>query len=175
MGKRSCIEALFALTGLGLLALALLADRSWFDQHVLPQILVTREFQVGWWRAERSLVALLGLVLVIWTRRWAGRQVQQGRGREIAIRCTLILGAILLSGLASEYLLRHLARHKVEPWSVREEPLRQGDAHLGWKNVPARTGSEMFGGMAIAYHLDANGYRIAAPNRPVDHDQRSIV
>jgi hypothetical protein len=171
----ACTEAFLLLAGVGLLVLALLADEAWFNRHVLSHVFVTRDHQVMWWLVERSLTALLGLVLIIWIRRWAGRQVQQRKGKDLAIQCAFSLLAILLSCVVSEYVLRHVSSSHVEPWAVREEPLRQADVHLGWKNVPSRTGVEIVGGQQIAYHVDAEGHRIAAPGGSVDHDRPSVL
>jgi hypothetical protein len=171
----ACVEAFCVLAGISLLALALLADRTWLDQHVLPRLFVARGHQVVAWLIVRSLVALLGLVFCIWIRRWVGRRVRQGNGKDLAIQCALSLLAVILSGLVSEYLLRKLSWHGIAPWTIGEEPLRQADVHLGWRNAPSRNGGEIHGKQQIVYQLDDDGYRVAAAGGSVDHDLPTIL
>lgn len=171
----ACTEILFLCTGVGLLVVALLADKPWLDRHVLPHLFLTRDYQILWWAIGRAVTALLGVALIVWLRRWAGRQVRQGKGKDLAIQCLLLALTIPLSAVASEAVLRSVSWRKVELWQDREEPLREADPYFGWRNRPSRTGEEIFNGRRIVYDFDADGHRIAAPGRPVDYGRPSIL
>jgi hypothetical protein len=169
------VEAMLAATGAGLLLLAWLINRGWLDRHVLPHMFLTRDYQILWWAIERGTAFALGLGLLFLVRPWAARQVRRGKGRELFTLCALGTIAIALSLLVSELALRTISWRKIDRWAASEEPLRRPDARLGWANVPARTGVEIFDGRRIVYHFDAGGHRIAAPGRPIDYARPSIL
>lgn len=171
----SCAEAAALCAGVMLIVLAILADRQWLDRHQLPHMFLARDRQILWWATERWVIALAGLMLAWRIRPWIGRQVREGRGRELSIQTALVLLAALLSIVVSELVLRNVFWRRVEVWAQHEEPLREPDASLGWHNIPSRTGTEIFGGRRIIYHFDADGRRIAAPGRPVDPARPSIL
>jgi hypothetical protein len=174
-GTAVLIETILLCAGGALIVLAVLADRQWLDRHQLPHMFLTRDWQILWWATERWLLALLGLVTIWPIRPSIGRQIRQGLGRDLAIQTALILLAALLSILVSEFVLRNIFWKQVEVWAEHEEPLREPDAYLGWRNIPSRTGTETFNGKRILYHFDADGRRIASPDRPVDTGKPSIV
>ena len=171
----ACTEILLLCVGMSLLVVALLADKLWLDSHVLPHMFLSRSEEIALWVIGRAVIALLGLAAITRLRRSAARQVRQGKGKELAIQCALLLLAMLLSIPASEAVLRSIPWSKGEEWHQREEPLRVGDPYLGWRNQPSRTGEEIFGGQRILYHFDAAGHRIAAPGRTVDYRRPSIL
>lgn len=161
--------------GLGLLVLAMIIDRQWLDRHVLPHMFLSYARQILWWAIERGAAFGLGISLIWPIRAWAARRIREGKGRDLLILCVLAALSIALSGLASELILRTISWRKVDRWAAGEEPLRKADVHLGWTNVPSRTGENMFRGVRIAYHFDAGGRRIAAPGRAVDPTRPSIL
>jgi hypothetical protein len=169
------VEVICLSIGAGLLMLAMVINRRWLDRHVLPHMFLTHDPQILWWAIERGAAFGLGLALICLVRPWAGRRVREGKGKDLFIQCALVAISIALSGLASEIILRTISWRKIDRWAATEEPLRAADPHLGWANVPARTGVDMFYGHRIAYHLDAEGHRIAAPGRPVDYTRPSIL
>jgi len=167
------VETLAACAGAVLILLAWLCDRDWLDRHVLPHMFLTRFEQTLWWVIERGLLAALGLALVFVVRPWLGRAIRQGRGRALAIDGGLALLAVLASGLTSELILRNIHWRKVDLWAAGEEPLRQADAHRGWRNVPSRTGVATFDDRRIEYRIDAMGRRYG--RRPVDPARPAIL
>ena len=55
------------------------------------------------------------------------------------------------------------------------EPLRRADPRLGWAFAPGRTARQTVRGQTISYVFDAEGFRVAAPDRPVDFERPSIL
>ena len=160
---------------LALIWFAFTADRHWLDDHVLPHMFLTRNWQLLWWEVERASAALLGLFLLLVARPLLTRIVSAGRGREFAFQGLLCIFAALLSIAASEAVLRATPWRGIDRWAASEEPLRQVDRYLGWTNKPSRTGFEQFGGRRILYHFDADGHRVAVPAKPVDYNRPTIL
>ncbi len=169
------VEAALLGTGLGLILCAGLADKIWLDRHVLPHMFLTRDLQLLWWRVGRTTAIVAGLLLLCAVRPWVVRRVRSGRGGELAMQGTLIVVAILLSGVASEAVLRSALWHRVDRRLASEEPLRQLDPYLGWVNWPGRTGFESFDGQHIVYAFDADGRRVARPGAVIDPARPSIL
>jgi hypothetical protein len=177
-GNRAAVgiaEALVASAGLALILLACAADKAWLDQHILPHMFLSRGRQLLWWEVERGAAILAGLALLLIARPRVGRAVAAGRGGDLAIQGLLCIFAVVLSAAVSEMVLRTAPWRGVDRWAAREEPLRQRDPHLGWANVPARTGFEDFGGRRILYHFDAAGHRVADPAAAVRYGQPAIL
>ena len=161
--------------GLGLIVIAVLTDRHWLDRHVLPHMFLSQGEQLLWWRVERVAAVLLGLALIMLVRPWIGERVRRGLGRELAIQTALGLVAVLLSVASCEWVLRTATWRGIDRWAATEEPRRIADARLGWDNMPSRVGVESFNGRRVAYAIDAEGGRIAAPNRPLDLARPTIL
>ncbi|WP_019833519.1 hypothetical protein [Sphingomonas sp. PR090111-T3T-6A] len=168
-------EALLTSAGLGVILIAARTDRHWLDRHVLPHMFLSQGQQLLWWRVERIGALLLGVALILIARPWAASRIRRGFGRELAIRSILVLIAILLSGLACEAALRTAAWQGIDRWAATEEPRRVADARLGWDNMPGRVGIDPFNGQRIAYAVDADGRRIAAPDRRLDPARPTIL
>ncbi len=169
------VEAAILCAGLGLIVIAALTDRHWLDRHVLPHMFLSRGEQLLWWRVERIGALLLGLALIALIRPWVGGRMRRGHGRELAILSALTIVAIVLSGLACELVLRTTSWRKIDHWAATEEPRRIADAYLGWNNMPSRVGIDNFNGRRIVYAIDADGRRIAAPDRPLDPGKPTIL
>lgn len=168
-------EIATATLGGGLILLAVLANRAWLDQHVLPHIFLQQNEQLLWWLAERALALLAGLLLLFPLRRRIGRLVRAGEGGELALQLGLAVGSVLVALLVSEIVLRTAGWARVERWAASEEPLRRPDPLLGWVNVPGRIGFEHFGGRLIRYDMDGAGRRVADLHRELDPNRPSIL
>lgn len=168
-------EAALTCAGLGLILIAALTGRQWLDRHVLPHMFLSQGQQLLWWRVERIDALLLGLALILLVRPWAADRIRRDQGRELALQSALALIAILLSGLACEAVLRTATWQGIDRWAATEEPRRIPDPRLGWGNMPGRVGVDAFGGRRIAYAIDAEGRRIAAPDRPLDPTRPTIL
>ena len=168
------VEAALLGAGLGLILCAGLADKIWLDRHVLPHMFLSRDLQLLWWMVGRAAAVVAGL-LILYARPWVVRSVRSGRGRELAMQGALIVVAILLSGVASEAVLRTTLWHRVDQRFASEEPMRQPDPHLGWVNRPGRTGFESFDGQRIFYAFDADGRRVARAGAAIDPARPSIL
>ncbi len=161
--------------GLALILLAWLADHSWLDRHLLPQMFMPRSRQVLIWAGERSALMASALVLIFPLRRFIGRVVRAGGSRDLAISLLLFVTAGALAVLVSEAVLRTGNWERLERWVAEEEPLRHAAPVLGWVNVPGRVGFETYQGRMIRYDVDAQGRRVADLRRPLDPAQPSIL
>ncbi|HWI85604.1 MAG TPA: hypothetical protein VNT42_04675 [Sphingomonas sp.] len=164
------IALLTAGSGLALIGLGVVCDRSWLDHHILPHMFVTRAEQVLWWKAGRMAALCTGAVTVCIGAPLAWRRVRRGTKRDLVVRAIQLALAVLLSLITSELALRGLRAQKFARWAAREEPLRGADALRGWSNIPNRTGYEDYYGQHIIYRIDAAGIRIGGhqidPARP---------
>jgi len=168
-------EAAAVLVGIGLILFAAFADRAWLDRHLLPHLFLQRSEQILWWMVERSLAFIIGIALALPVRRHIGRAFRSGRGRELSVNVLLMIVAVLLALLASEFILRTGNWARIERWAQSEEPLRHADPILGWTNIPARIGGETYQGHDISYVLDADGRRIPDLAHPIDPRRPSIL
>jgi len=168
-------ELITALIGIGLILFAVMADRAWLDRHLLPHMFLPRSKQLLWWMVERSFAFGMGAALVLPIRSRIGRAFRAGRGGDVLLNLVLMIAAIILALLVSEFVLRTGNWARVERWTQSEEPLRHADPMLGWINIPAREGGERFGGRDIRYAIDARGRRIADLRRPLDPGRASIL
>ena len=66
--RRAITERLVALTGIGLILLALVLTQSWFDRHLLPSFYLMRRWYVFLESASRVVLALLGVFLLLVAR-----------------------------------------------------------------------------------------------------------
>jgi len=168
-------EAAAFLAGIGLILFAAIADRAWLDRHLLPHLFLQRSEQILWWLVERSLAFLIGIALILPVRRYIGRAFRSGRGRDLSVNVLLMILAVLMALLASEFILRTGNWARIERWAQSEEPLRHADPVLGWTNIPARIGGEVYQGHDIRYVLDAGGRRVSDFAHPVDSRRPSIL
>jgi len=155
-------EALVALCGLALIALALAFTQGWLDRHILPSFYVMRRWYVVLESSARVALAALGVLLLLVARRRIARLLAQRPSAVIA-------GAVaaLLAIAAGQITLAWL--HPSTQWLLASvEPLRRPDPRLGWTFVPGREGHKTVGGRTIAFAFDAAGYRVRRVDEPVD-------
>jgi hypothetical protein len=174
-GGARAAEAVTLLAGMGLIMFAVVADRAWLDRHFLPHLFFQYRGQILWWVVERSLAFLIGIALVLPVRRRVGRVFRSGRGRELLVNVVLMIVAVLLALLASEFILRTGNWARIQRWAQSEEPLRHADPILGWANIPARIGGETYQGQELRYMLDNDGRRVSDLAHPVDPHRASIL
>jgi hypothetical protein len=168
-------ELVVVALGAALLAWAACADLRWLDRHVLPDFYTPRERQILILTILRTLVAALGLALILVVRPWAGRlMARTSLGRltyDVAPYCL----AVALSLAASEFLLSRLPWLGTQEVPAPREPLRRRDPRLGWVFIPAREGVGRLGGRAVAYVFDAQGHRVRRLGDQVDPARPTIL
>jgi len=155
-------EALVALCGIALIALALAFTQGWLDRHILPSFYVMRRWYVVLESSARVALAALGVLMLLVARRRIARLLAQRPSAVIA-------GAVaaLLAIAAGQITLAWL--HPSTQWLLASvEPLRRPDPRLGWTFVPGREGHKTVGGRTIAFAFDAAGYRVRRVDQPVD-------
>jgi len=155
-------EALVALCGIALIALALAFTQGWLDRHILPSFYVMRRWYVVLESSARVALAALGVLMLLVARRRIARLLAQRPSAVIA-------GAVaaLLAIAAGQITLAWL--HPSTQWLLASvEPLRRPDPRLGWTFVPGREGHKTVGGRTIAFAFDAAGYRVRRVDEPVD-------
>src|SRR6185437_3145923 len=167
---RIIAEALFASIGVALLSCALVANQKFLDQHFVPSFFLPRNWYVIIQTFVRLAMALVGAWLVVVVRPRAGRIAARTPGRLLQS-----VAAVVLALLASELVLSHVLMRPGEWLSPTDEPRRQFDTRLGWTWAPGRTGQKDIGGRVIEYSIDAAGYRVDRPDKPVDPQQPTIL
>ena len=164
------VELVVASIGLGLMICALGANRVWLDRHVLPSFLLPRDWFVAFQTTARILLGVTGGWLMFVVRPTVGRVARRTPARI----WSLALAAILAIAV-SEPALRRIQFRPVEWLSPDDEPLRRGDARLGWTLVRSRTGHVAVGGRTVDYAVDAHGYRVRRVDEPVDPQRPTVV
>ncbi|MBO9560398.1 MAG: hypothetical protein J7515_17650 [Caulobacter sp.] len=168
-------ELVVVLLGLALLGWAAAADAHWLDRHVLPDFYTPRERQVLILNVLRIGVAILGLALVFLVRSWAGRKVAVVPLGRLAYEIAPVTLAVVLSLVASEFLLSRLPWLGTQEVPAPREPLRHRDRRLGWTFIPSREGVGRLGGRDIAYAFDAQGRRVRRLGDRVDPARPTIL
>ena len=171
------LAAQLVVAGLGatLLFWALAADVRWLDRHVLPDFYTPRERQILILTVLRLLVAALGLALILVVRPRAGRLMARTPLGRLAYDVAPIGLAVVLSLVASEFLLSRLPWLGAQEVPAPREPLRRRDVRLGWVFIPAREGVGRLGGRDIAYAFDAQGHRVRRLGDRVDPTRPTIL
>lgn len=173
--RRIVAEATVAALGAGLIVLAALATKAWFEHHFLPEFLHPRPGQLAAFAKVRLGAVAVGLAVLLFVRPWVGRLVEQRGLRGLAIAVGPSLAAAVLAIGAAELIL------DVIPWRSREqsppmyEPRRVWDTTFGWRQLPHRIGYGVTGGRTLQYAFDVHGYRVRRPDAPVDLGQPTIV
>src|SRR5262245_50955396 len=166
--RRAITEGLVALTGIGLVLLAIVLTQSWFDRHLLPSFYVMRSWYVFLEQASRIALALVGAFLLFVARPRFGRLVAQ--------RPSTVIAAAIASVLAIAAAQLVLSWRYPTHWLLASiEPLRRPDPRLGWTFVPSREGHKTVGGRTISFAFDAAGYRVRSVNEPVDPARPTII
>jgi hypothetical protein len=167
--RRKLAEALVALTGIGLIVLAIAVTQSWLDRHLLPSFYLMRRWYVFLESSARVALALMGVFLLLGARPRIGRLAAERPSALIAAAIAAVL-AIGAGQLALSWL------HPSTEWLLASiEPLRRPDPRLGWTFVPSREGHKTVGGRTISFAFDAAGYRVRSVNEPVDPARPTII
>ena len=112
---------LVALTGSGLIVLAIVLTQSWFDHHLLPSFYLMRRWYVFLQSSSRVVLALLGVFLLLVARPRIGRLAAERPSAVIAAAIAALL-AIGAGQLALSWL------HPSTEWLLASiEPLRRPD------------------------------------------------
>lgn len=174
--RRLQLAAEVMMAGLGVLLLggALAADQDWFDRHFLPVFFLSREQYVLGEEFFRVFVAAIGLTLLILVRPVGGGLARIAPQALVAKVMRIIL-AIALALTAAELVMRRTFAHAAAEGPLKEEPLRQPNARLGWTFLPSHTGQAIIDGREITYAIDSHGYRVRSQDRPVDLSRPSII
>ena len=167
--RRAITEGLVALTGIGLIVLAILLTQSWLDRHLLPSFYLMRRWYVFLESTSRIVLALVGVFLLLVLRPQIGRLAAERPSAVIAAAIAAVL-AIVAGHLTLSW------RHPSSDWLLASvEPLRRPDPRLGWTFVPGREGHKTIGGRSISFAFDDAGYRVRSVNEPVDPARPTIL
>ena len=172
--RRGIVLGLVIAAGLALLALAWRADVAWFDRHFLPVFFVPYPAYRMGETVARCGLALLGLGVLALApplSRWAERSSAQAMAGDLA----RIILALVLAAAFGEAGLRLAFPRSTEAPQSGVEPLRRADPRLGWTFVPARVGRQTVHGATVDYAFDADGFRVAGLDHPVDFARPSIL
>ena len=155
--------------GAGLIALAIFANQSWLDRHILPSFYLMRTWYVMIESAVRLSMFVAGAALFLFARARRGRPAERHPGNVVRI-----VGAAALAIVAGALVLRWT--HPSNEWLLSGvEPLRQPDARLGWTFVPNRASQRTVAGRTITYAFDPLGARVRSVDNPVDSDRPTMI
>src|SRR6185295_3781321 len=132
--RRSVLaETVLALTGAGLVVLAIVTNQAWLDRHLHPSFFITRRWYLLLELWARIGLSLTGLLLALVVRRPLGRFAARRPGTVLQA-----IGAVALAVVAAHYVLTWT--RPTSNWLFGGiEPLRRADAQLGWTFVPGRS------------------------------------
>jgi hypothetical protein len=167
--RRVTAEAVMAAVGLALVALAIVTNQQWLDQHLWPSFFLTRRWYVFLESSARIGLVVSGLVLVFVARPPIGRVAARRPARLVAavVACVLAVGAA--------HLVLGWTRPSTNWLFAGVEPLRRVDPRLGWTFVPGRIGRKTVGGRTIEFAFDAAGYRVRNLEEPVDPARPTLL
>ena len=103
LSRRPIAEVLVALTGIGLVLLAIVPTQSWFDHHLLPSFYLMRRWYVFLESSSRVALAALGMFLLFVARRRIGRLAAE---RPSAVIAAAIAAAVSYTHLTLPTILR---------------------------------------------------------------------
>ena len=170
---RGTAQLLVIAAALLFLLLAVHMDRDWAGRHLLPDILVASDWLMAIIQAERAILLLLALLLLLAVFPRPGRSPAQ---RGDAALLSLRIGAMILLALpASEVVRQFFSGRNGQPWNQGDQPLRRPDATLGWVTIPGRRALDPEFPWRPLYVIDRHGYRVAAPGLTVDTAAPSIL
>jgi len=167
---RFVAELVVATVGVACIVIALGANQRWLDRHFLPSFLWPRHWYTLIETSVRVGLGAFGAWVVTGARTRAGRFAQHAPALALNIGL-----AIALALGAAEVALKYVKIQPAEWLFPEEEPRRQPDPRLGWTFVPSRSGHKAIGGRDITYTFDAHGYRVGAPDAPVDLERPTIL
>src|SRR5215831_1222981 len=166
---RIVVEALIAVMGAGGVALAIVANQSWLDRHILPSFFLMRTWYVVLESTARVLMLVTGVVLVFVVRPRLGRLAEQNPA--IIVR---VIAAAALAIVAGALVLRW--RHPSSEWLLSSvEPVREPDGRIGWTFAPNHTSQRIVSGRTITYAFDRIGARVRSTDEPVDLDRPTMI
>ena len=175
--RRAALAANIAigLAGAALIALAGAAGQAWADRHFLPTFAWSRGFQLGLVDGLRILLALVGLLLVLFVRPRVARGIRVGKGARMLVSAVSATLAVAAAVATTEGILHTRTWQATqEHWGSRE-PQRQRDDLTGWTFVPNHHGQAEVDGRAIDYATDRFGYRVATAGAQTDLARPTIV
>jgi len=162
-------EAVIALSGIGLVVLALVTNQDWLDRHFYPSFFVPRRWYVILESSARIAMTVTGLSLAFIVRAPLGRIV----ARRPAI-VPISIAACALAVFSAQIVLAWT--RPTSKWLAGQvEPLRRPDSRLGWAMAPDRSGRKEVGGRTIDFTFDAAGYRIRRAAEPVDPARPTVI
>jgi len=167
---RRPLEWIVLAIGVGLVAVAVLANQYWLDRHFLPSFFVTHREYVVRETIVRIAMGILGVLIALVARAPVARVLTRSPARA----ASLVLAVGLALG-ASECVLRYVHLRPAEWLGRDQEPLRQTDSRLGWTFVPSRTARSAIGGRTVDYVFDAAGYRVRDAGQPVDPARPTVL
>jgi hypothetical protein len=167
--RRVIAETLVALTGIGLIVLAIVLTQSWFDRHLLPSFYLMRRWYVFIESSSRVALALAGVLLLLVARPRLGRLAAERPSAVIAAAFAAVLA------IAAAHVVLGWLRPSTEWLLPSVEPLRRRDPRLGWTFVPGREGRKTVGERTISFAFDAAGYRVRSVGEPVDPSRPTIL
>jgi hypothetical protein len=160
--------------GVLLVAAAIAADESWFEEHWLSSYCTRSPATPALEATVRWLAAGLGVALVTLVRsRFALWVLRIGPG-ELLRRGAAIVLAVSLALLVSDVVLRLLHKDR-NPTDDPMLPPMAVDAGGNFVLVASRTKDVNFGKRVVRYAIDADGNRAASANHVTDPNAPTIL
>ena len=172
---RWIVEITCAALGVWLILWAWRADRHWFEVHTLDFYSCTTDpKELGRASFERVVAVVVGALLLLVARPRLGRWVGSRTPRAALGALARIAVAFVLALLACEGILR-LKHDPPGPPTLHWEPISDADPVLHWRPARSRTTEHKIGDKVVAFHIDANGWRVKSPDEVVDFDRPTIL
>ena len=174
---RRVVEALVALLGLALLAVAWRADWHWYEVHATWCYCAQTGRQVGLWRFWRTVAFCGGTLVLVLGVRALGRRAERVSGAVLLAWVARLGGAVLLAAVVSEALLHALPGRRMQ--GPRLDPYldsaREPDDRYGWRPAAARQTELAVDGRPIRFVTDENRYRVRSPDVHMDFAAPTIL
>jgi len=168
------VEGLVVLAGVVLIGWAWVADRAWFEHHFYWRYCAVSPRELTAAGVVRWISGAAGVGLIVGTRPRLGRWATRRAPREMLGQVARVGGAVLLSLLVTEGILR--ATNLPRPHHpILALPEARSDPWFGWVHQPSRTQTLSYGAKQVTYVIDADGDRILSADRPVDPSQPTVV
>jgi hypothetical protein len=156
-------QIFFLALGGGLILWAAVANRVWFERHVLLDRCTLEPQTVVWEHKLRIIVGIVGLAVLALVRprvaRWAGRY----RFAAVAWSSASIALAIILAVIVVDQKRRHDEPIRMAPALAdpRLPPMRE-DAALWYVHKPSASNEIDFHGLRVRYSINAQGNRASS-------------
>jgi hypothetical protein len=173
--KKRHMAALLLVGAIALFFLVFAArmTHDWAENHLLPDILVRSDWLMTIVQAERLIMALAGLLLLLLIIPRPGRSA--AKCGKAALHALLIGVAISLALPASEVGMQIFSGRRGNSWNFRDEPLRRIDPRLGWSYVPSRRVIDPEFPSRPLYVIDSHGYRVPPRISTLDRTAPSVL